>query len=292
MAMDLWSTWTHNQCGLYEPGRSMHSLHRCYLLASHVMWQLPPPLPSVSCFSWESSSGWPKSQARMAFDMHSSHNLIASFSKQSHELRLDVWPQLRLFRACVSARLLIKELKSYIPRLITTIPSNSNHLSFGSPSSFPSLPKQEVWAVIRSAKRGHSPQQQKKKPTPSQISSRRSHGSWLSDDGQAKLTVWDVRIGGALMKACCRSRISSDRQWRARGAGRGTSVLVGKRDHWLAWKKHTYTQKNTHKHTHECSQDKELSELPVAHPSTHEVLEFLSRNNIVPHHKENIIPGL
>lgn len=31
------------------------------------------------------------------------------------------------------------------------------------------------------------------------------------------------------MNACCRSRISDDRQWRASGAGRGTSVLVGKR---------------------------------------------------------------
>lgn len=63
-----------------------------------------------------------KSWARTAFDMHSSHNLVASFSKESHELRLDVWPQLRLFRACVSPWLLIKELKSYIARLITTIP--------------------------------------------------------------------------------------------------------------------------------------------------------------------------
>lgn len=114
-----------------------------------------PPL-SVSSFSWESSSGWPKKQARMAFDMHSSHNLIASFSKESHELRLDVWPQLRLFRACVSVQLLIKELKSYMLRLITTVPSKSKHFSYRTPSSCPSPPKQEALAVSHSAERGHS----------------------------------------------------------------------------------------------------------------------------------------
>lgn len=189
MAMDLQSTWTHNQCGLHKPDRSMLSLHRRYLLASHVMWQFPPPPPPPlrELLLWESLSGRPKSQARMLFDMHSSHNLKASFSKESHELRLDVWPWLRLFRACVSARLLIKELKSYIPRLITTIPSNSSHLSFGAPSSCPFVPKQEAWAVSRSAKRGRSLTWKKKKKNnpPSQRASRRSHGGWLSDDGQA-----------------------------------------------------------------------------------------------------------
>ena len=98
--------------------------------------------------------------------------------------------------------------------------------------------------------------------------------------------------GGALMNACCRRRISDDRQWRARGAGRGTSVLVGKRDCWLAWKRCTWTQKGarTHTHTHKCGQDKVpncgLSELPGAQPSTHAALGFLSQSNIVPHYKK------
>lgn len=110
----------------------------------------PPLLESF--FSWESSSG----QARIAFDMHSSHNLIASFSKEMHELKLNVWPWLKLSRACVSAQLLIKELKSFIPRLITTIPSNTIHLSFGTPSSQPLFPKQEAQDASHSVKMGNS----------------------------------------------------------------------------------------------------------------------------------------
>lgn len=127
MVMDLWSTRTHNQSGLYRVDQSVCSLHVCYLVVSYVMWLLPPALPSVRVPSLGKVC---LGQAKMAFDMHSSHNLIASFSKDMHELRLDVWPWLR---AHVSPRLLIRKLKSYIPRLITAILSNSSHLSFGTP---------------------------------------------------------------------------------------------------------------------------------------------------------------
>lgn len=48
----------------------------------------PPALESF--FSWESLSGQPKGWVRIPFDMHSLHNLLASFSKGSHECELDV----------------------------------------------------------------------------------------------------------------------------------------------------------------------------------------------------------
>ena len=79
--------------------------------------------------------------------------------------------------------------------------------------------------------------------------------------------------------------------------GRERNECVSRKDRPLISLKETHSHtKNTHKHTHECSQDKVLnsglSEQPVARPSTHAALTFLSQNNIVPHHKENIIPGL
>lgn len=55
----------------------------------------PPSLQSF--FSWESLSGQPKSWVRIPFDMHSFHNLTASFRKGSHECGLDVWPKQRVF---------------------------------------------------------------------------------------------------------------------------------------------------------------------------------------------------
>lgn len=63
--MDSWSLWTHNQCySVYTGALHIHSYRRCYLLSSHVMWQLPqvphPPGPLHSCFSWESGPAGPK----------------------------------------------------------------------------------------------------------------------------------------------------------------------------------------------------------------------------------------
>lgn len=116
MTIDPWSSWTHNQCGLYKSEWSMRSLQRCYLLASHVKWQLPRGLSSVSNVSWESSSRRPRPPLIYI-------PLVISQSKESLELRLDAWPGLKLLRARVSAQLLIIELKSLLPHI-------NNHNSF------------------------------------------------------------------------------------------------------------------------------------------------------------------
>lgn len=110
-----------------------------------------------------------KKKKGMAFDMHSSHNLIASFSKQS------LWAQAwRLTPAKSFSELMSRQgcsLKSssltYTPRLITTIPSNSKHLSFlEAPSSFSfSFPKKQEALSSHpfSKKKGGHPLFKKKK---------------------------------------------------------------------------------------------------------------------------------
>lgn len=127
VGMDLSSTWTHNQCGLYKPDQSMHSVHICYLLALRLMWQFPRALPSQRLASL--------GKVCLAKPL----KFIPS--KASHELNPDIWPKLKLF---VLTGLLIKEFKSSIFRLMTTSPPTL--ISFGILSFCHSLPKQGTCA--------------------------------------------------------------------------------------------------------------------------------------------------
>lgn len=85
------------------------------------------------------------------------------------------------------------------------------------------------------------------------------------------------------MKACCRCRISHDRQCTARE--RNEHVSREKR----------LPKRDALKDTHECCQDKALngglSELAVAGPSNHQALAFLQPEDILPCSDNGIIPG-
>lgn len=83
------------------------------------------------------------------------------------------------------------------------------------------------------------------------------------------------------MKACCRSRISCDRQWRARGARERNECVSGK------WRPLISLKRDALKHTHmNAVRDKALnggpSELPVASPAPRVAFQPLGQNNIAP----------
>lgn len=129
--MDSRSARMHNQCGPCETGRSMHPVQKVLsagisytvtfassalppLLLTHPNWKKIPSLGKVCPGQARSQA---RSQARTVFDMHSSHNLVASFSSQAMSSGLTFDPGHGPPKACVSASLLIKELGVLHPQI-------------------------------------------------------------------------------------------------------------------------------------------------------------------------------
>lgn len=137
-------------------------------LSDGILWDVtvassPPSLESF--FSWESLSSQLKSYLGIPFDMHSFHNLIASFSKGLHECGLDICPMLRVF------------LQSDILRLKGELPLIPNHSCLEHLCANFLLQKESSSLQLK----GNMPSHCKKQT--SQRDSRRSWGRWLSDRG-------------------------------------------------------------------------------------------------------------